>query len=263
MSDTGGIVSGAASGAASGSVLGPWGSVIGAAIGGLSSFFGGRAANQASAKSALQQMAFQEYMSNTAHQREVQDLRKAGLNPILSARGAGASTPGGASYTATDIATPASASALAAARNVAEVENLRATTPQILASTDQAKADANLKREQGLRTMKEAEIAGEELRIRRNEADASAFAAGKAESEAKRMGYAAEAEKYRVPLVQSEAARMSSSAKREAIEAGIDAQYRRLEREIEMGSGATSAVRNIVPGLNWLSGGRRGGARSR
>lgn len=55
--------------------------------------------NQWSAQQAQKQMDFQERMSNTAHVREIADLKAAGLNPVLSAKLGGASTPVGAQGT--------------------------------------------------------------------------------------------------------------------------------------------------------------------
>lgn len=53
--------------------------------------------NQWAADQAQKQMDFQERMARNAHQYEMEDLKKAGLNPVLAAgAGSGAATPSGA-----------------------------------------------------------------------------------------------------------------------------------------------------------------------
>ncbi|QCQ85089.1 DNA pilot protein [Blackfly microvirus SF02] len=66
-------------------------------LGGLFGKSGAEKQNKAQALEAQKQRDFQQYNADTAHQREIKDLKAAGLNPILSGTGgSGAPAPGGA-----------------------------------------------------------------------------------------------------------------------------------------------------------------------
>lgn len=127
---------------------------IGAAVGGALSLIGGQSAQNNSAKSLRRQMRFQEYMSNTAHTREVHDLRNAGLNPILSANKSGASTPSGGALNYDNVIGDAVSTALQARRLREDVKT--AQEQQKLLDSQKQKTDTEAKTAQLLQPYQES-----------------------------------------------------------------------------------------------------------
>lgn len=117
--------------------LGDFGlSGVGGNIGGVFSDVTGATQQQAaSAVEAKKNRKFQERMSSTAHQREVKDLRAAGLNPILSAN-TGSSTPAGSAGAMSKADPGAFMSGISTAVQLkAQLKNINANTQNTLTNS--------------------------------------------------------------------------------------------------------------------------------
>ena len=132
-----------------------WGAIAGALAGAAGAFLDAR--NQRNA--AADQRQFNEYAYRNRYQWQMEDMREAGLNPILSYKQGAPGVPGVGGYSsnvAGGIAGGVS-SAVAAQRVNAEVDNIRADTKlkeeQQTVATTQHQLNDLLGRQQALRNM--------------------------------------------------------------------------------------------------------------
>lgn len=107
-----------------------------AALGsGAMTYYSTAKANKQNMALAQRQMDFQQMMSSTAYQRAMQDMRQAGINPILAYSQGGASTPSGSTAQVQPELASSVQSALAISRMHADIENVRAQTALTKAKT--------------------------------------------------------------------------------------------------------------------------------
>ena len=140
----------------------PTGTIAGYAIDAFSTAY----ANQQNVKQAEIQRTFQSNMSSTAHQREVADLKAAGLNPILSGTGGrGASTPGGAMPQINPISTQGAVTALASYKQQQEIANMQSANSLILTDIKKSRSAGRLMDRQAITQVRQAFLVGMQGRL--------------------------------------------------------------------------------------------------
>ncbi len=125
-----------------------FGAIAGSLLGAGVSLYGQERANIANRNLAREQMQFQERMSGTSYQRAVEDMKLAGINPMLAYAQGGASSPGGQTARMEDVLGPAVNSAMAMRRMAAELKLVKQQTETTRQQGFKAMSDGLLSQQQ-------------------------------------------------------------------------------------------------------------------
>lgn len=132
-------------------------------LGGIFGAAGQNNANAVNLDESERNRKFQEAMSNTAYQRQTNDMRAAGINPMLAImKGGGASTPTGSTATAGN-----------AGAEMGDAMQGIAQTPTVAAQIKNTKALTGKTQEDTKNVKTTGQILGAEKTIKQNEAKVS------------------------------------------------------------------------------------------